>query len=84
MPKVFFTAFSASTLNHKLRLYVRKLRNRSRTVNKLNRTINQLCRKNNINIAFNQLKVHLHNKKSNKVTKVKRNYKSNNPTPAVK
>ncbi|WP_461055563.1 mechanosensitive ion channel domain-containing protein, partial [Staphylococcus aureus] len=63
MPEVFFTAFGASTLDHELRLYVRELRDRSRTVDELNRTIDQLCRENDINIAFNQLEVHLHNER---------------------
>ncbi|MEA1184609.1 hypothetical protein, partial [Escherichia coli] len=39
------------------------LRDRSRTVDELNRTIDQLCRENDINIAFNQLEVHLYNEK---------------------
>ena len=68
MPEVFFTAFGANTLDHELRLYVRELRDRSRTVDELNRTIDQLCRENDINIAFNQLEVHLHNEKGDEVT----------------
>ena len=83
MPEVFFTAFGASTLDHELRLYVRELRDRSRTVDELNRTIDQLCRENDINIAFNQLEVHLHNEKGDEVTEVKRDYKGDDPTPAV-
>ena len=83
MPEVFFTAFGASTLDHELRLYVRELRDRSRTVDELNRTIDQLCRENDINIAFNQLEVHLHNEKGDEVTEVKREYKGDDPTPAV-
>ncbi|SPX11559.1 potassium efflux protein [Escherichia coli] len=58
-------------LDHELRLYVRELRDRSRTVDELNRTIDQLCRENDINIAFNQLEVHLHNEKGDEVTEVK-------------
>ncbi|STQ13687.1 mechanosensitive ion channel protein MscS [Enterobacter cloacae] len=38
---------------------VRELRDRSYTVDELNRSIDRLCRENNINIAFNQLEVHL-------------------------
>lgn len=71
-PAVFFTTFGASTLDHELRLYVRELRDRSYTVDELNRTIDRLCRENDINIAFNQLEVHLHNKKGDEVTEVKR------------
>ncbi len=46
-------------------------------------TIDQLCRENDINIAFNQLEVHLHNEKGDEVTEVKRDYKGDDPTPAV-
>ncbi len=83
MPEVFFTAFGASTLDHELRLYVRELRDRSRTVDELNRTIDQLCRENDINIAFNQLEVHLHNEKGDEVTEVKRRLQGDDPTPAT-
>ena len=75
-PSVFFTAFGASTLDHELRLYVRELRDRSYTVDELNRTIDRLCRENDINIAFNQLEVHLHNEKGDEVTEVKRDSKN--------
>lgn len=71
-PAVFFTTFGPSTLDHELRLYVRELRDRSYTVDELNRTIDRLCRENGINIAFNQLEVHLHNKKGEQHTEVKR------------
>lgn len=71
-PTVFFTTFGASTLDHELRLYVRELRDRSYTVDELNRSIDRLCRENNINIAFNQLEVHLRNEKGDEFTEVKR------------
>ncbi|BDH46790.1 hypothetical protein TUM12370_28340 [Salmonella enterica subsp. enterica serovar Choleraesuis] len=71
-PNVFFMSFGASTLDHELRLYVRELRDRSYTVDELNRRIDQLCRENGIDIAFNQLEVHLHNDKGDEVTEVKR------------
>ena len=71
-PSVFFTTFGASTLDHELRLYVRELRDRSYTVDELNRNIDRLCRENNINIAFNQLEVHLRNEKGDEFTEVKR------------
>ncbi|MBJ3814646.1 mechanosensitive channel MscK [Shimwellia pseudoproteus] len=71
-PTVFFTTFGASTLDHELRLYVRELRDRSYTVDELNRTIDRLCRENGIDIAFNQLEVHLHNASGEQVTEVKR------------
>ena len=82
-PAVFFTTFGASTLDHELRLYVRELRDRSHTVDELNRSIDRLCRENNIDIAFNQLEVHLRNEKGDEVTEVKRETKGDDPTPAV-
>ncbi|MGL5385644.1 MAG: mechanosensitive channel MscK [Serratia sp. (in: enterobacteria)] len=71
-PTVFFLNFGASTLDHELRLYVRELRDRSFTVDELNRAIDRLCRENEINIAFNQLEVYLHNQQGNEVQEVKR------------
>ncbi|SUX67571.1 potassium efflux protein KefA [Citrobacter braakii] len=83
-PAVFFTAFGASTLDHELRLYVRELRDRSHTVDELNRAVDRLCRENDIDIAFNQLEVHLHNAKGDTVTEVKRDIiKGDDPTPSV-
>ena len=83
-PAVFFTAFGASTLDHELRLYVRELRDRSHTVDELNRAVDRLCRENNIDIAFNQLEVHLHNAKGDTVTEVKRDIiNGDDPTPSV-
>jgi len=81
-PSVFFTTFGASTLDHELRLYVRELRDRSYTVDELNRAIDRLCRENGIDIAFNQLEVHLRNEKGDEVTEVKREVKGDDPTPA--
>ena len=81
-PSVFFTTFGASTLDHELRLYVRELRDRSYTVDELNRTIDRLCRENDINIAFNQLEVHLHNKDGEQFTEVKRDL-NNGAEPAA-
>ncbi|MGG4625455.1 mechanosensitive channel MscK [Serratia odorifera] len=77
-PQVFFLNFGASTLDHELRLYVRELRDRSYTVDELNRSIDRLCRENDINIAFNQLEVYLHNQQGNEVQEVKRDF---NPGP---
>lgn len=71
-PQVFFPAFGASTLDHEMRLYVRELRDRSYVVDELNRRIDQLCRENDINIAFNQLEVYLHNPQGNEVQEVRR------------
>jgi potassium efflux system protein len=82
-PSVFFTTFGASTLDHELRLYVRELRDRSYAVDELNRAIDRLCRENNINIAFNQLEVHLRNEKGDEVTEVKRDNKGDDAAPTV-
>lgn len=71
-PTVYFLNFGASTLEHELRLYVRELGDRNATVDELNRRIDALCRENNINIAFNQLEVYLHNRDGNEVQAVKR------------
>ena len=81
-PAVFFTTFGPITLDHELRLYVRELRDRSYTVDELNRSIDRLCRENDINIAFNQLEVHLRNEKGDEHTEVKRDIKGDDPTPA--
>ncbi|AXW92800.1 mechanosensitive channel MscK [Cronobacter sakazakii] len=85
-PAVFFTTFGPSSLDHELRLYVRELRDRSYTVDELNRTIDRLCRENNIDIAFNQLEVHLHNNNGETHTEVKRDLRSddNGETNAAK
>ncbi|WP_395858560.1 mechanosensitive channel MscK [Affinibrenneria salicis] len=75
-PQVFFLKFGASTLDHELRLYVRELRDRSYTVDELNRSIDRLCRENDINIAFNQLEVYLHNTQGDEVKTQTVEYKS--------
>ncbi|OSM98023.1 hypothetical protein AU504_08860 [Lonsdalea populi] len=79
-PQVFFLAFGASTLDHELRLYVRELRDRSYTVDELNRAIDRLCRENDIDIAFNQLEVYLHNVQGKEVREVSRPLPEN-PSP---
>lgn len=71
-PVVLFTEFGASTLNHELRFYVRTLGDRSIAIDEVNRAIDKLCNKNNINIAFNQLDVYLHNKQGDEVQEIKR------------
>ncbi|MBI6527690.1 mechanosensitive channel MscK [Proteus vulgaris] len=71
-PVVLFTEFGASTLNHDLRFYVRTLGDRSIAIDEVNRAIDKLCNENNINIAFNQLDVYLHNKQGDEVQEVKR------------
>lgn len=71
-PVVLFTEFGASTLNHDLRFYVRTLGDRSIAIDEVNRAIDKLCNENDINIAFNQLDVYLHNKQGDEVQEVKR------------
>ncbi|MDL5168411.1 mechanosensitive channel MscK [Proteus faecis] len=71
-PVVLFTEFGASTLNHDLRFYVRTLGDRNIVIDEVNRAIDKLCNENNINIAFNQLDVYLHNKQGDEVQEVKR------------
>nr|WP_109406805.1 mechanosensitive channel MscK [Proteus faecis] len=71
-PVVLFTEFGASTLNHDLRFYVRTLGDRNIAIDEVNRAIDKLCNENNINIAFNQLDVYLHNKQGDEVQEVKR------------
>lgn len=48
------------------------MRDRSYTVDELSRAIGRPCRENDINIAFNQLEVYLHNQQGNEVQEVKR------------
>ena len=70
-------------LDHELRLYVRELRDRSYAVDELNRAIDRLCRENDINIAFNQLEVHLRNEKGDEITEVKRDANGGDAAPAI-
>ncbi len=74
-PNVYFTSFGASTLDHELRFYVRQIGDRSVTNDEINRAIDKLCRENDIDIAFNQLEVHLHNSQGDEVQEVKRTLK---------
>lgn len=78
-PLVLFTEFGASTLNHDLRFYVRTLGDRNIAIDEVNRAIDKLCNENNINIAFNQLDVYLHNKQGDEVQEIKRPL--DGPTP---
>lgn len=71
-PSVYFTGFGASTLDHELRFYVRQISERGSTSDEVNRAIDRLCRENNIDIAFNQLEVHLHNNKGDEIQEIKR------------
>ena len=69
-PAAYFLSFGASTLDHELRFYVRQIGERTMTSDEVNREIDRLCRENDINIAFNQLEVHLHNNQGDEVQEV--------------
>jgi len=71
-PAVYFTGFGASTLDHELRFYVRQIGDRGTTSDEVHRAIDKLCRENDINIAFNQLEVHLHNERGDEIQEIKR------------
>ncbi|WP_083929007.1 mechanosensitive channel MscK [Providencia sneebia] len=70
-PSVNFIGFGASTLDHELRFYVRQIGDRGVTSDEVNRAIDRLCRENDIDMAFNQLEVHLHNEKGDEIREVK-------------
>lgn len=50
---------------------MRQIGDRGVTTDEVNRTIDKLCRENDINIAFNQLEVHLHNEKGDQIEEIK-------------
>ena len=58
-PMVFFLSFGASTLDHELRIHVRELADRNPVIDEINRRIDELFREHDIEIAFNQLDVHV-------------------------
>ncbi|MEE4250357.1 MAG: mechanosensitive ion channel domain-containing protein, partial [Alcanivoracaceae bacterium] len=60
-PQVLFMAFGASTLDHEMRVHVRELSDRLPGMDELNRRVDALCKEHGLEIAFNQLDVHLFN-----------------------
>ena len=58
-PQAWFTAFGESTLDHELRVHVRDITDRFQTIDFLNRRIDQLCRDHHLEIAFNQMDIHI-------------------------
>ncbi len=58
-PLAFFLAFGASTLDHELRIHVRELADRNAAIDEINRAIDRLFREHGIEIAFNQMDVHI-------------------------
>lgn len=60
-PIVLFLNFGESTLDHELRVHVSTINDRLVTIDELNRRIDALCKKHDIEIAFNQLDIHVRN-----------------------
>ena len=58
-PLILFMAFGASTLDHELRVYLGEIGDILFAINELNRAIDTLAREQGVEIAFNQLDVHL-------------------------
>ena len=58
-PAVFFLSFGASTLDHELRVHVRNIDDRLAATDQLNRAIDRAFRENGVDIAFNQVDVHI-------------------------
>lgn len=58
-PLVYFLAFGTSTLDHELRVHVRELTDRNPAIDEINRRIDSLFREHGVEIAFNQIDVHL-------------------------
>ena len=58
-PLVFFLNFGASTLDHELRVHVRELADRNAAIDEINREIDRRFREQGIEIAFNQMDVHI-------------------------
>lgn len=59
-PMLVFLSFGASTLDHELRIHVPELIDRNAAVDEINRRIDQVFREHGIEIAYNQMDVHLH------------------------
>ncbi|HNC67932.1 MAG TPA: mechanosensitive ion channel, partial [Thauera aminoaromatica] len=58
-PLVFFLNFGPSTLDHELRVHVRELGDRNAAIDEINREIDRRFREAGIEIAFNQMDVHI-------------------------
>jgi potassium efflux system protein len=58
-PLILFMAFGASTLDHELRVYLGEIGDILFAINELNRAIDTLAREQGVEIAFNQLDIHL-------------------------
>lgn len=60
-PQVLFLSFGASTLDHELRIHVKELSDRNPALDEINRYIDQRFKEENIEIAFQQIDLHLRN-----------------------
>lgn len=58
-PLILFMAFGASTLDHELRVYIGEIGDILFAINELNRAIDANAREHGVEIAFNQLDIHL-------------------------
>ncbi|ENO89166.1 mechanosensitive channel MscK [Thauera linaloolentis] len=58
-PLALLVAFGASTLDHELRLHVREIGDRTPVIDEVNRRIDALFREHAIEMAFNQIDVHV-------------------------
>ncbi len=58
-PIILFMSFGNSTLNYEARVYLRDIGDMLSATNELNHAIDKACRAQGIEIAFNQLDVHL-------------------------
>ena len=58
-PLVFLLAFGPSTLDHELRVHVRELVDRNAAIDEISREIDRRFRDNGLEIAFNQVDVHI-------------------------
>jgi len=58
-PLILFMAFGASTLDHELRVYLGEIGDILFATDELNRAIDKACRERGVEIAFNQIDVHL-------------------------
>tara|TARA_R110001606_G_scaffold83958_3_gene191285 strand:+ start:35160 stop:38639 length:3480 start_codon:yes stop_codon:yes gene_type:complete len=58
-PLILFMAFGESSLEHELRVHVKEIGDILYATDELNRAIAEACREHNVEIAFNQLDIHL-------------------------
>lgn len=58
-PLILFMSFGPSSLEHELRVHVKEIGDILAATDELNRAITELCREYDVELAFNQLDVHL-------------------------